>query len=51
MYPDKTFTWKISISIQKYSTLYTRPALYYSIYSVTPFPSPPAPLVIGMVYI
>ena len=41
MYPDKTCTRKISISILRYSPLYTRPALYCSIYSVNPpLPSP-----------
>ena len=34
MYADKTYTRKISISILKYSTLYTRPTLHCSIYSV-----------------
>ena len=28
IYPDKTYTRKMSISILKYSTLYTRPTLY-----------------------
>ena len=36
MYPDKTYTRKISICILNYSTLYTRPNLHCSIYSVTP---------------
>ena len=34
MYPDKTYTRKISISILKYSTSYTRPTLHCSICSV-----------------
>ena len=39
MYPDKTYTRKISISILKYSTLYTWPPLHCSNYSVnTPHP-------------
>ena len=38
MYPDKTYTRKISISILKYSTLYTRPTLHCSVYSVNPLP-------------
>ena len=36
MSPDKTYTRKISISILKYSTLYTRPTLHCSIHSVNP---------------
>ena len=36
MYPDKTYTRKVSISILKYSTLYTRPTLHCSIHSVKP---------------
>ena len=34
MYPDKSYIRNISISILKYSTLYTRPTLHCSIYSV-----------------
>ena len=37
MYPDKTYTRKISISILIYSTLYTRPTLHCSINNVNPF--------------
>ena len=44
MYPDKKYTRKISISILKYNTLYTRPTLHCSIHSVTP-------LLIGMDYL
>ena len=40
MYPDKTYTRKISISILKCSTLCTRPTLRCRIYSVNP-PSAP----------
>ena len=35
---SKTYTKMISISILKYSTLYTRPTLHCSIYGVTPRP-------------
>ena len=37
MYPDETYTRKISISILKCSTFYTRPTLHYNIHSVNPF--------------
>ena len=36
MYPDKTYTRKGSISILRYSTLYTRPTLHCRIHSVNP---------------
>ena len=36
MYPDKIYTRKITISISKYSMLYTRPTLHCIIHSVNP---------------
>ena len=48
MYPDKTYTRKISSRILKYSTLYTRPTLHCIIdivYPLPPLPPPPTPLV------
>ena len=44
MYPDKTYTRKISSRILKYSTLYTRPTLHCIIDIVYPL-RPPTPLV------
>ena len=45
MYPDKTHTRKISLSILKYSTLHLRPILHCSIDSMNRLPhAPPPPL-------
>ena len=40
MYPDKTHTRKISLSILKYSTLHLRPILHCSIDSMNRIPPP-----------